>query len=114
MTPDSPDLVIAKLLLDHLKLGGFQFGRLAPGEDGALIGGRASDDWVDFIHVEGFSRDCFAWRKRTCSLIVPGDGLVERRVHGQAITVLNEVLSWPTEQARAIVVRNQHMTRSAL
>jgi hypothetical protein len=113
VSSDSPDLVIAKLLLDHLKLGGFQFQRLAPGEDGALIGGRVSDDWLDFIHVEGFSRDCFAWRKRTCSLIVPGEGLVERRVHGRAITVLNEVLTWPTERPRPMVVRNQPITRSA-
>lgn len=96
MSPDSPDLVIAKLLLDHLKLGGFQFRRLAPGEDGPLLGNRVSDDWLDFIHIEGFSRDCFAWRKRLSSLIVPGDGLVEHRVHGHAITVLNEVLTWPT------------------
>lgn len=60
MSTDSPDLVIAKLLLDHLKLGGFQFRRLAPGEDGPVVGNRVSDDGVDFIHIEGFSRDCFA------------------------------------------------------
>lgn len=113
MNPDSPDLAVAKLLLDHLKLGGFQFLRLAPGEDGPLAGNRVSDDWVDFVHIEGFSRDCFAWRKRISSLIVPGDGLVEHRVHSHAITVLNEVLTWPTAPPRPIVLQNQHMTRSA-
>lgn len=113
MSPDSSDVVIAKLLLDHLKLGGFRFQRLAPGEDGALVGTRVGDEWMDVIHVEGFSRDCFAFRKWISSLIVPGDGLVERRVHGHAITVLNEVLAWPTEPAHPIVVRNQQMTRSA-
>ncbi len=41
-----------------------------------------------------FSCDCFAWRRRTSSLIVPGEGLVERRVCGDALTVLNEVLTW--------------------
>ena len=100
---DSPDLVIAKRLLDHLKLGGFQFRRLAPGEDGALVGSRVSDNWLDYIHIEGFSRDCFAWRRRTSSLIVPGDGLVEHRVYGHAVTVLNEVLAWPTESRSAAV-----------
>lgn len=37
---DSPDLVIAKRLLDHLKVLGFQFQRTAQGEDGALVGYR--------------------------------------------------------------------------
>ncbi len=97
MSVDGRDLVIAKLLIDHLKLGGFQFRRLAPGEDGPLVGHRVTDEWVDFIHIEGFSRDCFAWRERTSSLIVPGDRLVEHRVYGHALTVLNEVLTWPAE-----------------
>jgi hypothetical protein len=95
--------MIAKLLLDHLKLGGFQFRRLAPGEDGPLVGTRGSDNWLDVIHIEGFSRGCFAWRRRISSLIVPGDGLVEHRVHGHAVTVLNEVLAWPTESPGAAV-----------
>jgi hypothetical protein len=93
---ESPDLVIAKLLLDHLKLRGFQFQRASPGVDGPLVGNRVTGDWMDAIHIEGFSRDCFAWRERTSSLIVPGEGLVERRVHGDALTVLNEVLAWET------------------
>ena len=96
MRTDSPDLVIAKRLLDHLKARGVQFQRVAPGEDGPLVGNRVSDHWVDLVHIEGFSRGCFAWRKRTSSLIVPGEGLVERRVHGHALTVLNDVLTWET------------------
>ncbi|MGH3898596.1 MAG: hypothetical protein ACRDTA_10145 [Pseudonocardiaceae bacterium] len=98
MRTESPDLVIAKRLLDHLKLRGFEFRRGSPGEDGPLVGNRVTGDWVDAIHIEGFSRDCFAWRKRTSSLIVPVEGLVERRVHGAALTVLNEVLTWETER----------------
>ncbi|MGH3874741.1 MAG: hypothetical protein ACRDSR_25100 [Pseudonocardiaceae bacterium] len=94
MRTDSPDLVIAKRLLDHLKLLGFQFQRAAPGEDGPLLGSRVGDGWVDLIHLEGFSRDCSAWRKRTSSLVVPGEALVQRRVHGHALTVLNDVLTW--------------------
>lgn len=31
------------------------------------------------------SRGCFAWRKRRSSLIVPGEGLVEHRVRGDAL-----------------------------
>ncbi|MGH3928416.1 MAG: hypothetical protein ACRDTF_00385, partial [Pseudonocardiaceae bacterium] len=94
MSPDSPDLVIAKRLLDHLKLRGFQFRRTASGADAPLVGRRVSDDWADTIRIEGFSRDCHAWRQRVSSLVVPGDGLVQRRVAGSALTVLNEVLTW--------------------
>jgi hypothetical protein len=91
---DSPDLVIAKRLLDELKLRGFEFRRSAPGVDGPLVGNRISDDSVDLVHIAGFSRDCSAWRQRTSSLIVPGGALVERRVEGSALDVLNEVLTW--------------------
>lgn len=91
---DSPDVVIAKRLLDCAKQAGFTFQRVAPGEDAALVGNRVSDDYVDLIHIDGFSRDCFAWRKRTSSLVVPGDVLVERQVAGSAFDVLNTVLTW--------------------
>jgi hypothetical protein len=94
MGADSPDVVIAKRLLDQLKLCGFQFERIAPGEDGPLIGNRVTGDYVDMIYIEGFSRDCFAWRQRSSSLILPGGGLVERRADGSALDVLNEVLTW--------------------
>ena len=93
-TTDSPDVVIAKRLLDYAKQDGFTFQRAAPGEDGPLVGYRVSDSWVDLIHIEGFSRDCLAWRKRTSSLIVSQDALVQRRVEGSALDVLNQVLSW--------------------
>jgi hypothetical protein len=53
-----------------------------------------SREWVDMIHIEGFSRNCLAWRKRILSLIVPGGGLVERRARSDALSVLNDVLSW--------------------
>lgn len=96
-TPDSPDVVIAKRLLDQAKLSGFAFHRAAPGADGALVGYRVGDGWVDLIHIEGFSCDCFAWRKRISSLIVSEDALVQRRVEGGAINVLHEVLTWDPE-----------------
>jgi hypothetical protein len=91
---DSADVVTAKRLLDHAKLRGFEFRRIAPGEDGPLVGNRVSGDWVDLIHLEGFSRDCFAWRQRISSLIVPQGTLMERRVEGSALDVLNEILTW--------------------
>jgi hypothetical protein len=94
MHTDSPDVVIAKRLLDHLKRRGFQFRRTGPGVDGPLVGYRVTGQWADTIHIQGFSRDCAAWRTRNTSLIVPGDGLVERRAEGTALTVLNEVLTW--------------------
>ncbi len=94
MQTDSPDMVLAKRLLDDAKLRGFAFRRIAPGEDGPLVGRRVSGDWEDLIHIAGFSRDCFAWRQRTSSLIVPQGALVQRRVDGSALDVLNEVLTW--------------------
>jgi hypothetical protein len=91
---DSPDVAIAKRLLDYAKQSGFTFQRIAPGADGPLVGYRVGDDWVDLIHIEGFSSDCFAWRKRTSSLIVPDDTLVQCRVEGSVLDVLNGVLTW--------------------
>ena len=93
MGDDGPDVVIAKQLLDYAKLCGFEFQRIAPGDDGPLVGNRTSGGCVDIIHIEGFSRDGLALRQRTSSLIVPGDALVQRRVEGSALDVLNEVLT---------------------
>lgn len=92
MRTDSPDLVIAMRLLDSLKLHGFEFQRSAPGQDGGLIGHRVNDDRIDLILIAGFSRDCFAWRQRATSLIIPGSGPVERRVDGSAIDVLKGLI----------------------
>jgi hypothetical protein len=94
MSADSPDLVIAMRLLDHARRRGFRFRRDGPGEDGPLVGRRVSGEWVDTVWIGGFSRDCAGWRQRVCSLVVPGDVLIESRVHGHALTVLNEVLTW--------------------
>ncbi|MGH3912796.1 MAG: hypothetical protein ACRDTC_05210 [Pseudonocardiaceae bacterium] len=96
MTADSPDLVIAMRLLDHAKLHGFEFQRIAPGPDGALLGTRRIGEWTDIIHLHGFSQDCYALRKRHSSLVVLGNALVERRVTGGALNVLNAVLTWDT------------------
>ncbi|MGH3941181.1 MAG: hypothetical protein ACRDTG_21605 [Pseudonocardiaceae bacterium] len=97
METDSPDLVLAKRLLDHAKQRDFTFQRVAPGEDGPLVGRRVSGDWLDLIHIAGFSRDCLAQRKRISSLIVPENAQVRRRVEGSALDVLNEVLTWEQE-----------------
>ena len=48
------------------------------------------------IHIEGFSRNCFAWRKQTSSLIVSQDSLVQRQVAGSVLDVLHKVLTWET------------------
>ncbi len=97
-TADSPEVVTAKRLLDHAKRGGFTFQRAAQGADGPLVGHRVGDDWVDLIHLEGFSHDCFAWRQRASSLVVSADALVQRRVQGSVLDVLNEVLTWEPRQ----------------
>jgi hypothetical protein len=49
MEVNSPDVVIAKQLLDQAKLRGFEFRRAAPGEDGPLLGHRVSGDWMDVV-----------------------------------------------------------------
>lgn len=93
---ESPDLVTAKRLLDQAKLRGFQFRRIAPGPDGSLEGTRCAGGWRDTVHLGGFSSDCYAWRERTSALIVPEGALVGPRVRGSALSVLNDVLTWPT------------------
>ena len=97
MGTESPDVVTAKRLLDDLALRGFEFRRAAPGEDAPLVGNRASGHWIDIIHLDGFSRGCFARRTRTSPLIVPGSRLVHRQVDGGALVVLTEVLTWEPE-----------------
>lgn len=85
----NPDLVRAVRLLDYVKLRGFTFHSDPTGAGGPLVGTRVSEEWVDTIHLEGFTRDCVAWRQR-----VDGDGLTEHRVEGSALTVLTEALTW--------------------
>lgn len=89
-------MVIGRRLLDHARRRGFQFRPVEGGSDGALLGTRDGDEWLDAVFIAGFSRDCYAVRHRTSSLIVPGGGVVERRITGDVLNVLNAVLTWPT------------------
>jgi hypothetical protein len=91
---DSAEVTLAKRLLDYAKQCGFVFLRAAPGDDAPLVGNRVSGNWVDLIHIEGFSRDCFALRQPLSALSTPGNSPVERRIEGSALEVLNEVLTW--------------------
>ncbi|HEU0088939.1 MAG TPA: hypothetical protein VFQ77_15045 [Pseudonocardiaceae bacterium] len=94
---DSPDVVAGMRLLDAAKRHGFRFQRLAPGPDGPLWGVRDTADWRDTVYLGGFSGDCSATRCRRSSLLVPGELLVAERVGGDALSVLNTVVShWPT------------------
>jgi hypothetical protein len=93
---DGPELVAAKRLLDLAKDQGFVFQRIAPGEDGPLLGVRDSLDYYDKIYIGGFSSGCTATRARKSSLIVPGGLPVTDRVEGEALIVLYTVVSdWP-------------------
>lgn len=62
-------------------------------------GVRDTEDWRDTIYLSGFwaPGSCSATRRRKSSLIVPGELLVTERVSGDALNVLNTVVShWPT------------------
>ena len=53
----------------------------------APLGGyRVGDHWLDLIHLEGFDRDCFAWRKWMSSLIVSENALVQHQMDSQPVT----------------------------
>lgn len=91
---DSPDVVIARRLLDHAKAHGFHFRRLAPGADGPLWGVRETGQWRDTVFIGGFSNSCSANRQRKSSLIVPAGLLVTDRIEGTALNVLNRVATW--------------------
>jgi hypothetical protein len=93
---DSPEVVIARRLIDHAKAHGFHFRRLAPGPDGPLWGVRETEQWRDSVFVGGFSNSCSATRQRKSSLIVPGDLLVTDRISGTALSVLNAITTWET------------------
>ncbi|MCA1693502.1 MAG: hypothetical protein LC749_01535 [Actinobacteria bacterium] len=97
MATDSPDVVVGMRLLDTARRHGFQFRRLATGPDGPLWGVRDTEHWRDTIYLGGFSSDCSATRSRKSPLLAPGDLLVTDRVSGDALNVLNTVVSsWPT------------------
>jgi hypothetical protein len=96
MSTDSPELLAAKRLLDAAKAAGFAFCRIAPGEDGPLIGRRDTIGYQDEIYLGGFGDSCSALRRRRWSLVVPGGLPITERINGDALTVLHTVLSdWP-------------------
>lgn len=94
MAADSPELAVAKRLLDDAKDRGFAFERIGPGDDAPLLGVRESVEWVDEIVLAGFweAESCCAVRRRRCSLVVPGGLPVAERVSGDALTVLHTVV----------------------
>ena len=69
MVADSPDLAAAKRLLDLAKDQGFVFQRVAPGEDGPLLGVRESPEYHAKIYLGGFYSNCTATRACKSSLI---------------------------------------------
>lgn len=93
---DSPELAAAKQLLDLARDQGFVFQRVAPGEDGPLLGVRESLEHRDQIYLGGFGDSCHATRARKSSLIVPGGLPITARVEGEALIVLHTVVTdWP-------------------
>ncbi|MGH3923315.1 MAG: hypothetical protein ACRDTT_10675, partial [Pseudonocardiaceae bacterium] len=60
--------MIAKRLLDHARLRGFAFRRVAPGQDGPLVGKRVGGDWVDVIVAAVSSAPPSSPTARCCAL----------------------------------------------
>ena len=89
----SPELAAAMRLLDAAKAAGFIFRRVAPGEDGPLLGVREGVDYRDEIYLGGFGERCRATRRRKSSLVVPGGLPVTERLEGDALTVLHTAVS---------------------
>jgi len=93
---DGPELAAAKRLLDLARDQGFVFQRVAPGEDGPLLGVRESPEYHDKIYLGDFYSSCTATRTRKSSLVVPGGFPVTARVEGEALIVLHTVVcDWP-------------------
>ena len=90
---ENPGLTVAKRLLDAAKTQGFSFERIAPGEDGPLVGRRDSASYKDEIYIGGFSDSCHATRTRKYRLIVSGELPVMARVSGDAVSVLHTVVT---------------------
>lgn len=88
-----PDLAAAMRLLDAAKAAGFTFQRVAPGEDGPLLGVREGFNYRDEIFLGGFGERCHATRRRKSSLVVPGGLPVTEQVAGDVLTVLHTVVS---------------------
>ena len=101
MVAESPDAVIGMRPLDLAKCHGFRFRRLAPGPDGPLWGGRETEQWRETVYLSGF------WAPDSCSatpaLQVPPtrsrELLVTERVPGDALNVLNTVVSHRSSNA---------------
>lgn len=91
MSMDSPELLAAKRLLDAAKAAGFVFSRIAPGEDGPLVGRRETTGYQDAIYLGGFTDSCSAVQRRRWSLVVPGGLPIAQRINGDALTVLHTV-----------------------
>jgi len=88
-------------LLDTARRWGFSFHRIAPGEDGPLLGTRETTEYRDVVYLGGFSANCSATRYRRSSLLIPaGTSAVVETVTGDALTVLHTVVTdWqPTVQ----------------
>jgi hypothetical protein len=61
-----------------------------------LLGRRETLEYRDEMYLAGFGGSCHATRRRRYSLIVPGGLPVTARVEGDALTVLQTVVSdWP-------------------
>jgi hypothetical protein len=93
---DGPELVAAKRLLDLAKSQGFTFQRIAPGEDGPLVGRRETVEYRDEIYIGGFGGSCHATRARKSWLLLPGGLPITEQVTGSAVEVLIAVADWPT------------------
>ncbi len=107
MSTDSPELLAAKRLLDAAKAAGFAFCRIAPGEDGPLVGRRDTIGYQDEIYLGGFGDSCSAVRRHRWSLVVPGGLPIERALEraGVPLFAANEPITLTGSRAQRILQR---------
>lgn len=97
-TDDTDDkdyyLELSKRLLDHAKVHGFYFRRARPGIDAPLVGIRYRAGVTEVVRIDGWRRNCQAWRQPSKLVLAKPPEDATEYVAGSALNVLNRVVCW--------------------
>lgn len=95
-TKDAPRdwLEISMRLLDHAKVRGFYFRRARPLADAPLVGTRYRNGKTEVVRIDGWRRNCQAWRQPNMLVLARPPENAEEYVSGSALNVLNRVACW--------------------